>query len=259
MWLIEGDMSETVVPSTAGVTALSQWQRVAFTFTAPSKTFEDIKSGSRSWWLPFIIAILAAYVLFAAITFKIGWAQVAENSIHLNPKAEEKLMQAPAGQREMTLKFTQYGMEGGFAASPILVLAIGAIVSVGLWGTINFVFGGKAKFGSVFAVWMYAGLPGIIKSLLGTAAIFAGGAPESFNLANFAPTSVGAFLNPLETNAALYKLASWLDFTSIWAFVLLGIGIAAVAGVKRSSGYIAVFGWWALFLLISVGWTAAMG
>jgi hypothetical protein len=68
---------------------------------------------------------------------------------------------------------------------------------------------------------------------------------------------VGAFLNPLETNAALYKLASALDVTTIWTLALLGIGIAAVAKVKRSSGYFAVFGWWALIVLIGVGWAAA--
>jgi len=39
--------------------------------------------------------------------------------------------------------------------------------------------------------------------------------------------------------------------------VLLGIGTAIVAGVKRTSGYIAVFGWWTIFVLISVGWALA--
>ena len=73
--------------------SLSQWQRVTNTFTAPSKTFDDIKKGNRSWWLPFVIMVLASYVLFGAITMKVGWAQVAENAIHLNPKAEEKLSQ----------------------------------------------------------------------------------------------------------------------------------------------------------------------
>ncbi|MGB9408490.1 MAG: YIP1 family protein [Terracidiphilus sp.] len=243
----------------AEATGLSQLQRVTCTFTAPSKTFEDIKRGNRSWWLPFLIAILAGYVLFAAITVKIGWATVAENAIHLNSKAEEKLAQAPAAQREMTMKFTQYGMEGSFAASPILVLAVIALGSLVLLGTINFGFGGKATFGSIFTVWMYASLPGIIKALLGTVVIFAGTAPESFNLSAFAPTSVGAFLNPLETNAALYKLADWLDVTTIWSMALMGIGIATVAGVKRSSGYIAVFGWWTLMVLVSVGWAAVNG
>jgi len=32
-----------------------------------------------------------------------------------------------------------------------------------------------------------------------------------------------------------------------------------VAGSKRSSGYIAVFGWWILLLLVIVGFTAAFG
>jgi len=41
--------------------------------------------------------------------------------------------------------------------------------------------------------------------------------------------------------------------------VLLSIGVAFVAGVKRSSGYIAVFGWWAIITLCSVGWSAIMG
>ena len=238
---------------------LSQWQRVTNTFTAPSKTFEDIKRGNKSWWVPFSILIVAGYIFFAAVTLKVGWAQVAQNAIHLNPKSEEKLAQAPPAQRDMTMKITQYSIEGSFAASPVLVSAIAAVIALVMWGTINFVFGGKAKFGSIFTVWMFAALPGIIKSLLGAIVLFAGAAPESFNLNNFAPTSLGAFLNPLETNAALYKLASALDVTTIWYLVLLGMGTAIVAGVKRSSGYIAVFGWWAIIVLIGVGWTAMMG
>jgi hypothetical protein len=253
-------MSDMQVQPAAQAVGLSQWQRVTNTFTAPSKTFEDIQRGNRSWWLPFIIAILASYVFFAAITLKIGWAQVAENTLHLDPKTEEKLAQAPAANREMALKFTQYSVEGGFAAALILVPAAVALGSLVLLGTINFVFGGKATFGSVFAVWMFASLPGIIKTLLGTVVIYASGTPESFNLTNFAPTSVAAlFMSPLETNAALYKLGTALDFTTIWSMALMGMGVAAVAGVKRTSGYIAVFGWWAIFVLVSVGLAAING
>ena len=95
-------MSDMNIQPLAGeAPGLSQWQRVTNTFTAPSKTFEDIKRGNRSWWMPFLISILAGYVLFAGITLKIGWAQVAENTIHLNPSAAEKLEQEDeAGGRE---------------------------------------------------------------------------------------------------------------------------------------------------------------
>ncbi len=84
-------------------------------------------------------------------------------------------------------------------------------------------------------------------------------APESFNIKNFAPTNLGAFLDPVDTNKALYTLATSLDAVTIWTLVLLGMGAATVAGVKRSSGFIAVFGWWAIFVLIGVGWNAIMG
>jgi hypothetical protein len=246
---------------TASVAApgLTQWQRVANTFTAPSKTFEDIKRGNKSWWLPFVVMILFSYVLFGAITLKIGWAQVAENTIHMNPKAAEKLAQAPEAQRETTMKIAQYAVEGGVAAGPVLTLISVVVIALVMWGTINFVFGGKATFPEIFAVWMYAALPMIIKTFLGTVVLFAGIAPESFNIANFAPTSVGAFLNPLETNAAVYKLASSLDFTTIWYLVLLGMGTAIVGKIKRPSGYIAVFGWWAILVLLGVGMAALRG
>jgi hypothetical protein len=256
-------MSDMQVQPVAGSappsTGLSQWQRVTYTFTAPSKTFEDIKQGNRSWWVPFVIFALVGYILFAAVALKIGVQQVVDNQIRLDPKAEERLAQVPPAQREMSTRISLYVTEGVFIANPVLVLAGVALLSLGLWGTINFVFGGKAKFGSIFTVWMYASLPGIIKSLLGTVVIFAGVAPESFNIKNFAPTNVGAFLNPLDTNRALYSLASSLDVITIWTLVLLGMGTAMVAGVKRGSGYIAVFGWWAIFVLIGVGWAAMMG
>jgi hypothetical protein len=254
-------MDHLEVPLSAEATpGLTQWQRVANTFSAPSKTFEDIKRGRTSWWMPFVIMALVGYILFAAIAFKIGIQQVVDNQIRLNPKAEEQLAQASPAQRELSSKISLYVTEGAFIANPAIVLGGVALLSLGLWGTINFVFGGKAKYGSVFAVWMYASLPSIIKVLLGTIVIYAGSAAESFNIKNFAPTNPAAlFLNPMDTNKAIYALATSLDVISIWSMVLLSIGIATVAGVKRTSGYIAVFGWWAIFVLVSVGIAAING
>ena len=249
-----------VQPAAALAPGLSQMQRLTNTFTAPSKTFEDIKRGHKSWWLPFILMTVFTYIFFYAITTKVGWATVSENMVRMNPKAEEKMSQLTPEQREMQMKGMRYGTEYIFAASPIVFgLGFTAVISAIFLGTINFGFGGKATYGSVFAVCMYAFLPWLVRSVLGTIVLFSGMAPESFNLNTPAPTSVGAFLSPQDTNLALYTFATWLDFTTIWCFVLLGIGLATVAGVKRSSGYIAAFGWWALCLIISVGWVAAMG
>lgn len=242
-----------VQPVAEATPGLSQWQRVSNTFNAPSKTFEDIKCGNLSWWLPFLIMILIGYLLFAVVAARIGIAQVNENQVRLNPKQEERMAQATPEQREAGMKIAQAITKGIFIANPLLVLAGVAVLSLGLWGTINFVFGGKASYGSIYSVWMYASLPTLIKTLLGIVVIFAGATPESFNIKNFAPTNPGAFMNPMDTNKALYALASSLDVVTIWTLVLLSIGVATVAGVKRTSGYIAVFGWWAIFVLIGVG------
>jgi hypothetical protein len=242
-----------VQPAAEQAPGLSQFQRVTNTFTAPSKTFADIKRGNKSWWLPFIIAAVFGYILFAVVSTRIGMQQVVQNQIHLSPKQEERMNEATPEQRETSMKISLGITQGVFIGGPILVLIVVAVGSVGLWGTINFLFGGKATYGSIFTVWMYAALPAIIKVLLGVVVIYAGTAPESFNIKNYAPTNLGAFLNPLETNAALYSLASSIDLITIWTLMLLGMGTAIVAGVKKTSGYIAVFGWWAIFVLIGVG------
>lgn len=243
----------------AAPAGLSQWQRVAYTFSAPSKTFEDIKRGNKSWWLPVLILALVGYIFFAAVYTKIGMQQVVDNQISLDPAKAEKMAQAPPETRALTNKVSLIVTEVAFVAGPIIVLIVVALGTLGLWATINFVFGGKATYSNLFVVWLYAGLPAIIKSLLGTVTIFAGTAPESFNIKNFSPTNAAAFLNPMDTNKALYALLSSLDVVTIWTLVLLAIGTATVAGVKRSSGYIAVFGWWAIFVVIGVGIAAVFG
>jgi hypothetical protein len=253
-------MSDLGVQPVADTTpGLSQWQRVTNAFTAPSKTFEDIKRGHRSWWMPFLVMALMSYILFAAVYTKIGMQTVSDNQVRMDPKAEERMAQMPADQRASAEKISVVITEVIFVATPVIILIIVALGSLILWGTINFVFGGKATYGGVFVVWMFASLPSIVKTLLGVVVIYAGTAPESFNIKNFAPTNIGAFLNPIETNKALYAFATSMDVITIWSLVLTGIGISIVAGVKRSSGYIAVFGWWAIIVLGGVAIAALMG
>lgn len=245
---------QSAVARTAG---LSQLQRFIGTFTAPSRTFEDIRRGHRSWWLPFIVLALASYLFFAIVQQKVGMQQVIDNQIRMNSRAQEQMAQATPEQRAKVMSFAAGFTEGMFLGGPLVGLLGAAIVSLGLLGTINFVFGGRANFGQIFSVAYYAWLPTLVKIVLGIAVLYAGMAPESFSIKNYAPTNLGAFLDPIDTNHALYALASSVDLITIWILALMGMGVATVAGVKRGSGYIAVFGWWAIFVLIGVGWAAA--
>jgi len=253
-------MSSTgIQPANEPAVGLSQWQRVACIFTAPSKTFEDIKRGNRSWWMPIIIFTVFAYLLFAVVSTRIGIQQVVDNQIHLSPSSEARLAQATPEQRETSNKFSVAITEAAFLANPVFLMAGVSLMVLVIWGTINFAFGGRATFGSMFAMWMYATLPSIIKSILGMVTILAGMAPESFNIKNMAPTNLGAFMDPIESNKALYSIASSLDIVTIWTLVLLSIGTSIIAGTKRGSGYMAIFGWWAVVVLIGAGFNAVFG
>jgi len=248
-------MSDLQIPAVSEGPALTQVQRVIYTFTAPSKTFTDIKR-STSWWLPFLLMVIFSYGLFGTVQAKVGWEQVAENSIKQNPKQAEQMDKLPPDQRANNMKISVMVTKVIFAAFPIFALIVNAVIAGVLLATINFGFAGKANFWEVFSVAWYAGLPGLIKVLLGVAALLAGLAPESFNSRNISGTNIGYFL-PSDTNKALLTLATSLDVVTIWTLALSAIGLSIVAGTKRSSGYIAVFGWWVLIVLVGVGWAVA--
>jgi hypothetical protein len=251
-------MNDPAVQSAVEVApGLSQGQRLINVFTAPSKTFEDIKLGHKSWWLPFVIYVVLGFAFYGVVNAKVGMRQVSENQVKLSPKAEEQMAQLTPEQRDQRMKISTAITQGIFLASPVFILVMGAVISLVLLGTINFVFGGKANFASILAVWMYAMMPSCIKTILGIGVLFAGTAPDSFNIKNFAPTNLAAFMNPMETNPGLYSLLTSIDFVTIWTLALVGIGVAIVAGTKRSSGYIASFGWWALLVIGGAGVAAA--
>jgi uncharacterized integral membrane protein len=254
-------MSDTAVESGAQATGLSQWQRVANTFTAPSKTFEDIQRGNHSWWMPLIITVLSFAVFYGAVTTKVTWKAVAENEQRNMPEfARHLLEQQPPEVRAASERQAPITQAVTAALSPLGVVLMDLIAAGVLLATINFGFGGKAKFGSLFTVTLYAGLvlwP--VKWLLATVTLFAGVEPEVFNIHNPAPTNIGAFVSQHETPLALYSFLTSLDGAMIWCLMLTSIGIAMVAGVKRSSGYVAVFGWWVIGMLLGVGVAAAMG
>jgi hypothetical protein len=251
-------MTDTSIQPAAQSTAgLSQMERVIDTFTAPSKTFTDIKNGHRNWWMPFLIVLLTGGFLYTAITKQVTWKTVYDNQQKAAPEFAKRMQeQMPPEQKAAADRRGPLTQEITWAISPLGLLAMNAICALVLWPTINFGFGGKATFGSVFAVTMYATLvlwP--LKLLLGGIALFAGATPDAFNLQNVAGTNFGYYM--AEQTGPLYGIATALDPLVIWNLALTGIGIAIVAGVKRSSGYIAVFGWWALLTIIFIGFSAA--
>ena len=135
--------------------------------------------------------------------------QMVDNQVRLSPKSEEQMAQLTPEQRETQMKISTTITQGVFLAGPVFLLGMGAVIALVLWGTINFGFGGKA---TVRHPSLPSGCtpccPPVIKTFSGIAFSSPECAPDRFNIKNFAPTNLGAFLNPADTNPALYRLRS---------------------------------------------------
>jgi hypothetical protein len=236
---------------------LSQAQRVADAFVAPSKTFTDILR-DQSWWLPFLLGAVLSYGYLFAVEKQIGWHILVQNTLRQDPKASERLANASPEEHAGAERFTEALIKYIFYGSPLLGLLTAAIAAAILWGTLNGLFAGKSTFGQVFAVWMYGTLPLLVKPILVIITLFAGLDKEAFNLNNPVGTNPGFFL-PLDSAKWLMTLATSFDALLIWALFLVGIGLAIVGKVKRSAGLTAVFGWWLLIMLARIGYAAISG
>jgi hypothetical protein len=244
-------MPDTVA-NTAASAPLSQVERVVDTFIAPSKTFNDILRSS-TWWLPWLLGVLVTLGFSAAVQQKIGWVKTYNNILLQGSEAQQaRLAQLPADQqakqKAIGAAITKYILW----ASPVVGLLFAAIAAGVLMVTLNFGFGGYAKFAEVFAVWMYASLPWLIQGILAIIVIFAGLDADSFNLRNPLGSNLGYYL-PLDSPKWLIAFGTSIDILTIWALVLLTIGCATVARVKQGTAAIAVWGWWILITLVKVG------
>jgi hypothetical protein len=243
-------MSDTVANAEASM-PLSQVERVVDTFIAPSKTFTDILRDS-SWWLPWLLGVVVTLGFGLAVQQKIGWDKTYANILLQSPQAQQdRLAQLPpdqqARQKAIGASFVKYI----FWTTPLLALLFAAIAAMVLLATLNFGFGGHATFGQMFAVWMYATLPFLIQGIIAIITIFAGLDADSFNLKNPVGTNLGYFL-PLESPKWLLALGTSMDILTIWVLILLTIGCATVARLKKSTAAAAVWGWWILITLVKV-------
>jgi hypothetical protein len=243
-------MSDAVAQPEASVAPLNEIQRVVDTFVAPKKTFTDVLRSS-SWWLPFLIGVIVSLGFGYAVQQKIGWEKVSENLIRQNPAQLQKIQQLPAEQQARAMAFSATITKSIFWGTPAVALIIALICAGVLLATINFGFGGRAKFGQMFAVWFYATLPWSIQGLLGIVTIYAGVDPDSFNLKNFVGTNIGYYLPP-DLPHWLIALGTAIDATTIWSLILLTIGCAIVGKVKKGQAATAVWGWWVLTVLLKM-------
>jgi len=227
---------------------LSQGARIVNTFIAPSKTFTDLRR-SAAWWAPFILMVIVSWGFVYTAGQKVGFEKIAENQMQTQPKQQARMESMPAADRERAMqmagKFTSVFGYAFPAIQLLIMLILGAI----FFATLKMAAGVEVSFGAVFAVLIYAGLPGVLRAILVVISLLAGASPDSFTMQNPLGSNIGYYLNPADSRF-LYSLGSQIDIFMIWTLVLTAIGFTCISKVKRGTALVIVFGWWAFFTLV---------
>ncbi len=236
---------------------LSQMERLVDVFIAPSKTFADIRRDA-SWWMPFLLSSALGLVFAYVILNKIGIPTLVEGVIRQSALLQERMAGSTPEQAESMRHSVEMQFKFMYVA-PAIFVVIAAITSAILLGTANFVFGGRATYKQMLAVWFYGTLPLAVISVLTMVSVYAGMSGDSFNIKNTLGTNVGYYLMNGSTPLWLVTLLSSVDIIAIWVAVLLTMGVSKVAGIKRGAAAVVVFGWWGIYVLIQTGIAAFTG
>jgi hypothetical protein len=237
-------MSTAALPEET-VPALSEGQRLLYSFTAPSQTMADLRRNT-SWWVPWLLISIFSIGFTYTLDKKIGWAQVMETQIQNNPKAAEQMEKMPAEQREKMMNIQVTSARWISYATPLTMLLALAVIAGVLLGVFNFGFGAKLTFRQLMAVSAYSLLPGILNSVLIMIVMFSV-QPDTFDIGNPVATNIGFFVPASMT--FLKKMMGAFDLFTIWQIALMAIGVSQLSKVKKGAAFSAIFG---LFLLIKL-------
>ena len=241
----------TPPPRTAG---LSQIGRVIDTFLAPTKVFEDIR-GNASWWLPVLLMIVGSLATGYTVDQKVGFERAFLNHLHTTPSQEDQINQLPPDQKAARVAISAKVTAGITYAFPVTMLVGFALYSLILWAAFNFGLGAQTTYAQVYAVSWYAALPYLFITVLTIVTICFGGSPETYDYANPIGTNLAYYFPDL--SPGLKALLAALDIIKLWSLALQVVGMAIIARKSILQSAIIVVGWFAILVVVAVGFTAA--
>jgi len=244
---------EAVPPESELMPPMSFGARFVGVFVSPGETFEDI-ARRPSFIAPLIVAIVSGLVILETMIFKIGMGRIVRQSIEQSGQAAKMSAdQLEGAVRTGAMLGTIFGHVGVVVFGPAMLLILAAL---GL-GILVLIYGAPGKFKAIFSATCYANLVGVLGVLMGVALILFGD-PEHFNAQNPIPSSVGFFLNPLETSKPLYSLAGSADILWIWTMVLMAMGWSRTSDGKAKTlpVFLTLAGIWLIWVLGKMGFAA---
>ncbi|MEK6407121.1 MAG: Yip1 family protein [Acidobacteriota bacterium] len=239
--------------------------RLTGVLLSPGETFADVNR-KPTWIAPMIIAI--ATVLASTFFFQWrvhpDWDSIMRNQMKKQmEKSNQSLTEEQMQQRvDFGKSIAKFSPIIAAVFTPIIYVILAGIFALGLM-----FIQAKTTFKKILSVvaWSSAAT-GIVATVVTMASLMVRDEEglrsiDPTQSSGIVPSNLAAFLSS-ETSAVIKSVAGSIDIFSIWFLILLTIGFAAIAGSRKiTTGKTAtvVFGFWAVYVLVKVGWAAVFG
>lgn len=223
-------MSTTALSEEAAP-ALSEGQRLLYTFISPSRTMADLRRNT-SWWVPWLLISIFSIGFAYTVERRIGWGQVIETASEASPNAAGRMERVPQHLQETVARAEAYG-------APVENLLFLVAVAAVLMGVFNFGLGTKLEFSKLIAVSAYGFLPSALNKLLMIVFLLIAD-PEHVDIQNPLATNIGFFVPA--SAPFLRALLEVFDIFTIWQVFLIALGISQLSKVKKGTAVATVFG-----------------
>jgi len=249
--------------------------RLTGTLFSPGETFADVNR-KPTWLAPFLIAVVTTLALSIFFEWRVkpDWDKFFQTMAE--KRLGKSLKELPPEQQEQVQK--QLNIQKRFATtdftSPLsIVIALGRtivfyafafLVPTGVFALAMLLMQAQTTFKKILSVvawsWCATGLVYVIV-VIASLMMRDSESLRDINLADPAgivPSNLAVVL-PSGTSPVLTSIAGSLDIFTLWYLILLGIGLASVAGAKRfktSKAITVVFGVWVVWVLVKTGFAA---
>ena len=242
----------TSLPDPQAPPPVSAMARITGVLFSPSKTFADIAQ-RPSWVAPFLLLIALSLGISVLIGQKTDWRSFFERQ--MNQKFAFDNMSQEQKDRILESQVT-WAPKISFLFGPVVVGVSILVMSLIYWGALNLFKGAGLRFGTGFAITVYAFAPALISSVLAIIILLIKKKGD-VDPEHFLASSLSAYL-PDPSPKSLDTLGQSIELFWIWTLILIAIGFASAnpKKIKPGAAYGIVFGLWAIWVFCKVGWAA---
>jgi len=217
----------------------NSFARIFGVLFSPGETFASI-ARKPTWGVPLLVILIIGYVCTALVVPRMDWDKITamqqEQMKQRNPNVSEQQLEQAARFGKALGKVIPW-LFPIFAVVWYLLIAGVLLLTFRLTGS-------EGNFIQAFSATLYAWIPQLLSSIIGTIVIVArGGLVDPEQMATMIKTNPG-FLVDSKAHPMLFALLGSLDVFTIWTVVLLIIGFAALSRASKAKAAAIVIGWW---------------